>query len=579
MFRVAMGFAMPFFLAAMLLLSGCASHRSKEGSSSNREDIQSFRITDPEPPAVSDQELDAIPVEMNPLVERWIQYFQSKGRPHMERYLARSSRYMNLMKRILRKNGLPEDLIYIALIESGFSSRATSHAAAVGYWQFIRGTGKRYGLEISALVDERRDPVLATQAAAEYFKGLYSVFGSWYLSMASYNVGENRVKREVTQTSTHDFWELARQRRLPRETINYVPKFVAARLIAKNPEKYGFIDIDYEPPIEFEVIKVDRPLNLRVMAEKMGMEYSDFKTLNPKFKGEIAPARNDALELRIPVGQKEVAMAAAQQSFVSQVAYVADAGETQVHKVRSGDSLHTIARKYRTTVAWLRDTNDLKAGRPLRIGQRLMVPDHGDRRRPAKPSVAMTGNNIKGTGEASEPDRVKAKQNTEVVTQKGVYYIVQKGDTLSSIAEEYDSSVGELRRMNKLSKGATIKVGAKIRVPKDDEGLPTDPSGSRNDENKKGQNYVERLPSNQSDRSRSEYKSEAKTTVKNVNKSTSKNIARRKTVHKYHVVRRGENLATIARKYDVTLQDLKEKNQLAAGSVLFVGSKIVIPQP
>ncbi len=143
--------------------------------------------------------------------------FQGRGRPHMERYLARSTRYEKLMKKVLRDNGLPEDLFYIALIESGFSSAATSHAAAVGYWQFIRGTGKRYGLEISPFVDERRDPVFATQAAAEYFKGLYSVFGSWYLAMASYNVGENRVKREVMNHYTRDFWELARKKRLQKK--------------------------------------------------------------------------------------------------------------------------------------------------------------------------------------------------------------------------------------------------------------------------------------------------------------------------------------------------------------------------
>jgi len=170
-----------------------------------KDNVPSFRLSDPEGPKVVDQELEQIPTEINPLVEKWITYFQGRGREHMEKYLARSSRYEKLMKKVLRDNGLPEDLFYIALIESGFSSQATSHAAAVGFWQFIRGTGKRYGLDINPFVDERRDPVFATQAAAEYFKGLYSVFGSWYLAMASYNVGENRVKREVMNHYTRDF--------------------------------------------------------------------------------------------------------------------------------------------------------------------------------------------------------------------------------------------------------------------------------------------------------------------------------------------------------------------------------------
>lgn len=553
-------------IVAVAVLSGCATKRTQTNSSEptsgvpsiHPQEMQSFRVSDPEPPQVVDHELDTIPVEMNPLVERWIQYFQTKGRPHMERYLARSGRYMTLMKRILRQNGLPEDLIYIALIESGFSSRATSHAAAVGYWQFIRGTGKRYGLEINAFLDERRDPVLATQAAAEYFKGLYSVFGSWYLSMASYNVGENRIKREVMANYTKDFWELTRKRRLPKETINYVPKFVAARLIAKSPEKYGFSDIDYEPPIEFELIKVDRPVNLRQMAEKMGMEYSDFKTLNPKFKGEIAPTRSDVLELRVPMGQKEVAMNAVQQSFVDKVVYVADAGETQVYRVRSGDSLHTIARRFRTTVAALRDSNDLKAGRPLRVGQRLMVPDRGERGSAAKATLAAAAKSRKEKSDDTR-DLVQAKKNPEVVNSRGVFYIVQKGDTLSSIAEEYDSSVGELRRMNKLSKSSRLKIGMKLRVPKDDDGLPTDPSGEKSDDDSR------------SDQAGSGH---------NTDNSKGQRAQRRHlaAASRVHVVRSGESLAHIARRYNVTVQDIKEKNQFKAGSLLLAGTKIVIPK-
>ena len=301
---------------------------------SEKKDIASFRLSDPEGPKVVDQELESIPTEVNPLVEKWINYFQGRGRPHMERYLARSTRYEKLMKKVLRDNGLPEDLFYIALIESGFSSKATSHASAVGYWQFIRGTGKRYGLEMNAFIDERRDPVFATQAAAEYFKGLYSVFGSWYLAMASYNVGENRVKREVMNHYTRDFWELARKRRLPSETINYVPKFIAAKLIAKDPAKYGFDGIDYLPPIEFDHITIDKPVNLRQMADKMNLNYEDFKALNPKFKGEIAPLKSKDLVLRIPPGTAEQALIAANESAVSRVQFVADSGDTQTYRIR-----------------------------------------------------------------------------------------------------------------------------------------------------------------------------------------------------------------------------------------------------
>jgi len=416
----------------LALLAGCA-HRQTDSRNQGTvtadgqlKDVESFRLTDPEPPQIVDQELESIPSEMNERVQQWVSYFQGRGRPHMERYLARSSRYMTLMKRILRQNGVPEDLIYIALIESGFSSRATSRAAAVGYWQFIKGTGKRYGLEINGLVDERRDPVLATQAAAEYYKGLYSVFGSWYLAMAAYNVGENRVKREVMNHYTRDFWELARKKRFPSETINYVPKYIAAKMIGKNPEKYGFTDIEYEKAIEFDMIKVDRPVNLRAMASKMGVDYEHFKYLNPKFRGEIAPTKpNGVLELKVPVGQTQLAMSAARESFVEKVEMIADTGDTQMYRVRSGDSLYTIARKYRTTVAWLRDVNDIKAGRKLRIGMRLQVPDRSGSKQRAKPVVAKREQPVK-------EDQEKAASNPEIVRNGQTFYIVQPGDTVST---------------------------------------------------------------------------------------------------------------------------------------------------
>ncbi|MBX2995786.1 MAG: LysM peptidoglycan-binding domain-containing protein [Bdellovibrionaceae bacterium] len=545
-------------LLSFVLLASCAHKRTVSDAqipAGTVAEVESFRLSDPEPPQVVDQELESTPTEMNALVQQWINYFQGRGRPHMERYLARSSRYSSLMKRILKQNGLPEDLIYIALIESGFSSRATSRAAAVGYWQFIKGTGKRYGLEISGLVDERRDPVLATQAAAEYFKGLYSVFGSWYLAMASYNVGENRVKREVMNHYTRDFWELARKKRFPKETINYVPKFIAAKMIGKNPAKYGFTDIEYEKPIEFDMVKVSKAVNLRVMASRMGVEYEEFKQLNPKFKGEVAPAKsNGVLELRIPVGQTQVAMSAAAQSYVDRVELIADAGDTSTYKIRAGDSLYTVARKYRTTVANLRDINDIKPGRKLRIGQRIQVPDRSTRKAAVKVAAA------KPIEKPKQPtDEEKATTNPEVTKNGVVYYIVQPGDTLSAIADDYDSSINELRKMNKLGKGGVLKVGMRLRVPKDD-GLPKDPN-----ENKAN---VAAQTSGPVEVASSESAAEAPAASAS---SAEGNAAPN------HVVRPGENLTTIAKKYGVTIQALRKANKLSNRSTLRVGARLVIP--
>lgn len=442
-------------ICLLLIFSGCATSSKSSGvsgdvNSSKAEEIDSFRINEdqgkPEPQVQKIEELEIIPTEINESVDKWINYFQNKGRVHMERYLLRSTRYEALMKKVLRDNKLPEDLFYIALIESGFSSEAFSHASAVGYWQFIRGTGKRYKLNISKMVDERRDPVLSTQAAAEYFKDLFQRFNSWYLAMAAYNVGEGRVDKVVKKYKTKDFWALAKMRRaLPKETVNYVPKYIAAKLIAKNPDKYGFEGIDYMPPIEFDHINLDQPVNLRLMADKMNINYEDFKALNPKYKGEVAPLEPDnTLGLRIPPGSYEVAATASKESIVDKVEFVADQNEMQVYKIKKGDTFAIVARRYRTTVAYLRDINDFTRKKKLKVGMRIFVPDRTPLQE-KRPELAA-----------------KASKR---------YHIVQKGDNIASIAKRYNASVGTLKKLNKLKSKSKLRLGSKILLPEENKKL------------------------------------------------------------------------------------------------------------
>lgn len=426
----------------LFIFSSCAHNSNSQknlSEASSTGGIDHFRIGESEgtTPGQKVEELEIIPTEINANVDKWISYFQNRGRPHMERYLLRSTRYEALMKKVLRDNKLPEDLFYVALIESGFSSQAFSHASAVGYWQFIRGTGKRYKLKINQLIDERRDPVLSTQAAAEYFKDLYQRFNSWYLAMAAYNVGEGRIDKVIKKYKTRDFWALSRNKKaLPNETDNYVPKFIAAKLIAKNPDKYGFEGIDYMPPIEFDHVSVSQPVNLRLMAERMNYNYEDLKALNPKFKGEIAPLESDnTLGLRIPPGHYEVAVVAANESRVENVVYLPDQKEMQVYRVKKGDTLSTIARRYRTNIAYLRDINDFARKKTLRIGQRIFVPD----RTPLK------------------------EKRPELVAQK--FHIVQKGDNVAMIAKRYNTSVSRLKKLNKLKSKSNLKVGLRIILP------------------------------------------------------------------------------------------------------------------
>lgn len=427
--------------------------------------------------------------------------------------------------------------------------------------------------------------------------------------MASYNVGENRVKREVMNNYTRDFWELARKRRFPKETINYIPKFIAAKMIGNNPEKYGFTEIEYMTPIEFDHIKVTTPVNLKIMAAKMGLEYDDMKMLNPKFKGEVAPLKGDSLELRVPIGQTEVAMNAARESIVTKVEYVAEAGDTQTYKIRSGDSLYSIARKYRTTVSWLRDVNDISKNKKLRIGQRIAVPDRNggttaSRKSASKPVIAKV---------EKREDTEAAVTKPEITTSKGVFYVVQAGDTLSAIADDYDSSIEELRKMNKLSRKSILKVGMKLKVPKD-EGLPADPSGAkptvvkeekedsssvadtdsrgpssvktshtvRSGENlyviaKKYGVSIQQLQKVNKLSKRSVLKVGAVLTIPGNGTSSSEVKINKNIKSKFHVVKRGENLSLIATKYQISLGALKAKNNINSGSKLHVGSRLSIP--
>jgi membrane-bound lytic murein transglycosylase D len=258
--------------------------------------------------------------------------------------------------------------------------------------------------------------------------------------MAAYNVGEGRVDRAIKKYKTNDFWVLSRNKRaLPAETDNYVPKYIAAKLIAKNPDKYGFDGIDYMPPIEFDHISLDKPMNLRLMAEKMNINYEDFKALNPKFKGEIAPLEsNNTLGLRIPPGSYEVAALASKESIVDIVEYVADQKETQNYKIRKGDTFSNIARRYRTTVAYLRDINDFTRKKKLRLGQTILVPD----RTPLK---------------QKRPELVAAASKK--------FHIVQKGENVASIAKKYKTSVSTIRKINRLKSKSNLRVGSRIYLP------------------------------------------------------------------------------------------------------------------
>jgi len=241
-----------------------------------------------------------VPIEMNRQVRAYLVYFSTERKAIFTRYLSRSSRYLPMIKETFQEYGLPDDLAYLALIESGFSNKATSHAAAVGMWQFIRGTGVRYGLTIDSYVDERRDPEKATKAAAKYLLDLYKQFGSWYLAAASYNCGEGRVQRELNQSNHKNFWQLSENQCLPNETKNYVPQMIAATIIAKNPEKFGFKHVPYLPVLSYEQAKMKEPTSLKAAAGAVNVPLEEIQALNPELLRGVSPPDATNYVLKLP---------------------------------------------------------------------------------------------------------------------------------------------------------------------------------------------------------------------------------------------------------------------------------------
>lgn len=243
-----------------------------------------------------------IPVTYNERVSNWIHYFQTTGRRSFRTWLERSARFLPVVEAELSRAGLPQDLVYVAMIESGFRPDAVSHAGAMGMWQFISATGKRYGLAIDWWVDERRDFAKSTQAAIAYMKDLNSQFNSWYLVAASYNMGENGVRKLMKRHNTNDFWTLADRRALPRETTDYVPKIIAATLIAKAPALYGFRDLEYQAPLSFEMFRVPGGTDLMNLAAFLGVSGKYIQELNPELLRGFVPREIKGHNIRIPKG-------------------------------------------------------------------------------------------------------------------------------------------------------------------------------------------------------------------------------------------------------------------------------------
>jgi membrane-bound lytic murein transglycosylase D len=309
-----------------------------------------------------------IPIVINDSVEHCILLFQTTIRDKFVTWLARSGKYIPFMKNLLKEQGLPEDLVYMALIESGFDPYAYSRSKAVGPWQFIHRTGKRYGLRVNWWVDERRDPEKSTIAAAKYLKDLYEMFACWYLAAAGYNAGEYRIIKAMKRFRTEDFWTLTKHQYLKRETKNYVPLMIAAALVAKDPEKYGFTGIEYQEPLRYEKVKVPELTDLSHIAKACEISLEEIKDLNPELQRGVTPPNEPEYEIKIPFAKKDLFT----KNF--ETLQPLEKFQFKTHLVKKGETLKGIAKLYRVDLDPLLEINSLNKTSQLSKETTLFIP-------------------------------------------------------------------------------------------------------------------------------------------------------------------------------------------------------------
>ena len=378
-----------------------------------------------------------IPMSYNEKVLAWVDYYSSRHRDRFLPGLVRSGRYLPMIRRIFAEEGIPQDLAFMAHVESAYKPNAYSRSHAKGIFQFIASTGRRYGLRNDYWVDERSDPEKATRAAAAYLKDLYAMFGDWYLAMAAYNAGEGRISRAMAATGAKDFWTLALTSHIHTETKNYVPAILAATLISKDPGKYGF---EYTPdrPYEYETIEVRGAYDLKSIASSAGSDFETIKELNPALR-RLQTAPDRTTEVRVPRGSGEATLVALAK--VPQVQRVVVTAKR--HKVRRGETLSTIARKYRTSVRAIQRENRMGRSTVVRTGQSLRIPGRGP----------------------VEVDVAEARPAARTKTGGSVVYRVRRGDTMTALARRHDTSVKAIAAANGFSTRRVLRTGEKIRIP------------------------------------------------------------------------------------------------------------------
>jgi membrane-bound lytic murein transglycosylase D len=364
-----------------------------------------------------------LPLTVNDIVVSYLNFFQTpRGRAIVETGLRRSGRYQPMIARVLREEGVPQDLIYLAQAESAFQPLALSRAGARGMWQFVQWRGNEYGLKRSWWVDERMDPEKATRAAAQHLRDLYGLFGDWYLAIAAYNCGPGNVQKGIERTGYADFWELYKRNVLPQETRNYVPIILAMTLIAKDAAHYG-ISVNPETPVETDTVKPGRAIDLRLVAETIDVDVATLRALNPSLLRSATPDDPEFV-LHLPAGASE--------KFSAEIADIPPEKwvSWRRHRVEAGDTLSAIAKKYHVTAASIAAANDLDNREGLAPGEKLIIP---------------------------------AVRPAEETKSRLVRYRVRKGDTIGGIADQFSVTVEDIRKWNglkanKAGRGTVLRI-------------------------------------------------------------------------------------------------------------------------
>ena len=502
-----------------------------------------------------------IPLVRNKSVDQFISYFQNKGRRQFEIWLDRYFQYGPMLKEILNEYELPEELAYLAMIESGLNPKAYSRAKATGMWQFMYSTGKKYGLQRNWYIDERRDPEKATHAAAKFLLDLYKEFDHWYLALAAYNGGPGRVHRATRLHQTSDFWQL---HSLPRETRNYIPYYLAAAIIASNPTSYGF-KTPKTKQHKYEVVEIKQSADLAVLANSAGTSLKTLKAYNPELRQSATPV-DVVYRLKIPVGKKEQFVTnfnslPSDQRFAPQ--YVA-------HKVKRGESLWTISKKYRVSIHDLAAVNKIRNRHRLSIGQKLTIP------------VRRSNG---GTLLAS---------NSGPSGHKKVIYKVKRGDTLGHIAEDYNTMARSIRRWNKLEYGQHIFPGQKLTIwiKEDMSQLASNTNAGREKvvhKVKRGdtighiaESYrvsSRKIMSWNNIKSKQHIYPGQKLNIWVKNNNSSKSIAQKssnKGKKVTYTVKRGDTIGHIADDYNTTVSNIRSWNNMKRSSYIKPGQKLSI---